>query len=96
MNIINLKPIFNHLVIKPFKAKTQTEQGFYLPESSQKKPNVAEVIAVGPDCKSGVKIGDLIVIPKNMQVSTDVEVQGEDQCIIKEENVIAIINIKED
>ena len=92
--IVNLKPIFDNIVVKQTKAKEQTESGFYIPESSQKKPNVYEVIEVGPTCKSGVVQGDFVVLPKNIQVCTDIEINDEIVAIVKEENVIAIIDIE--
>lgn len=93
--IAKLNPIFDSLVIEQFEAKKTTESGIIIPESSQKKPSLARVLAVGPTCKSGIKEGNLIVIPKNMQIMTEVEVDGDIQCIIKEENVIAVVEVLE-
>lgn len=92
--IVNLEPIFDSLVIEPVVAKTKTDSGFYLPESSQKQPNLAKVIKVGPDCKSKVKVNDYIVTPKNFQFTTEVEVNGHTFGVMKEENIIAIVNIE--
>lgn len=93
--IVSLKPIFDCLVIEQFSAKEKTESGIIIPESSQKKPNIAKVIEVGPTCKSEIKVGDYVVIPKNIQVTTEVEVNGSVKSVIKEENVIAIVNIED-
>ena len=62
--IVNLKPVFNNIIVEQVKAQEKTESGFFMPESSQKKPNVYLVKEVGPECKSGVKAGDFVVLPK--------------------------------
>lgn len=92
--ILKLNPIFDSLVIEQLESKKQTESGIIIPESSQKKPNVYKVIAIGPTCKSGVKENDYIVLPKNIQVTTDIEVNGKMVAIVKEESIIAIVNIE--
>ena len=92
--IVNLKPIFDSLVVEQLQSKKQTESGIIIPESSQKKPNVYKVTAVGPTCKSGIREGDYVVLPKNIQVTTDIEVNGNMVAVVKEENVIAIVNVE--
>lgn len=92
--IVNLKPIFDCLVVETMETKKTTESGIIIPESSQQKSNIAKVVNVGPTCKSGIKEGDFVVLPKNLQITTEVEVNGVLKHIIKEENVIAIVNIK--
>ena len=92
--IVKLNPIFDSLVVEQVQAKTKTESGIIIPESSQKKPNVHKVVSVGPTCKSGIKEGDYVVLPKNIQVTTDIEVNGNMVAVVKEENVIAIVNVE--
>ena len=93
--IVSLNPIFDSLVIEPVVAKQKTESGIYIPESSQKQPNVAKVVKVGPDCKSKIKEGDFIVSPKIFKMTTVVEVNGQLLSVIKEENIIAIVNVED-
>lgn len=81
--------LLNHLL-----QKKETESGIIIPENSQKKPNLAQVLEVGPDCKSGIKVGDYIVTPKSFQATTDIEVNEDMVSVIKEENVVAIVNIE--
>ena len=93
--IVSLKPIFDSLVVEQLQSKKKTESGIIIPESSQKKQNVYKVLEVGADCKSGIKKDDYVVLPKNIQVTTDIEVEGNVVAVVKEENVIAIVNIEE-
>lgn len=92
--IVNLRPVFNNIIVEQVKAQEKTESGFYMPESSQKKPNVYLVKEVGPECKSGVKAGDFIVLPKNIQVCTDIEVNGNVVSVVEEKHIIAIVNVE--
>lgn len=92
--IVNLKPIFDSLVVEQLESKKKTESGIIIPESSQKKPNVYKVLEVGKDCKSEIKQGDFVLLPKNIQVTTDVEVEGQTVSVVKEESVIAIVKVE--
>lgn len=92
--IVNLKPVFNNIIVEQVKAQEKTESGFFMPESSQKKPNVYLVKEVGPECKSGVKAGDFVVLPKNIQVCTDIEVNGNIVSVVEEKHIIAIVNVE--
>ena len=92
--IVSLKPVFNNIIVEQVKAQEKTESGFFMPESSQKKPNVYLVKEVGLECKSGVKIGDFVVLPKNIQVCTDIEVNGNVVSVVEEKHIIAIVNVE--
>lgn len=92
--IVNLKPVFNNIIVEQVKAQEKTESGFFMPESSQKKPNVYLVKEIGLECKSGVKVGDFVVLPKNIQVCTDIEVDGNIVSVVEEKHIIAIVNIE--
>lgn len=94
--ILTLNPVFDNIVVQQLKAKETTDSGFFIPDVSQKKPNISKVISIGPDCKSGVKVGDYIVLPKSIQVTTDIEINGEIFSVVKEENIIAMVNINEE
>lgn len=92
--IVNLKPVFNNIIVEQVKAQEKTESGFYMPESSQKKPNVYLVKEIGPECKSGVKAGDFVVLPKNIQVCTDIEINGNVVSVVEEKHIIAIVSVE--
>ncbi|MBR7163131.1 MAG: co-chaperone GroES, partial [Clostridia bacterium] len=64
---MTLKPLFDRVVIKAIETEERTASGIVLPGSAQEKPQLAEVIAVGPgteDTKMVVKVGDKVVYSK--------------------------------
>lgn len=85
---MKLQPLADRLVAKPVEAQAKTSSGFYVPDSAKEKPQVGEVIAVGKDVKE-IKVGDQVVYS---QYKPDtVKVDGQDTLIMKEEDVLAIV-----
>lgn len=89
---MELKPLFDRVVLKMTEAETVTKSGIVLTESAAEKPQVAEVIAVGPggvidgnEVKMVVKVGDKVIIGK--YAGTEVKL-GEDKCVIVRQNDI--------
>ncbi len=89
---MELKPLFDRVVIRMTEAETVTKSGIVLTESAAEKPQVAEVIAVGPggvidgnEVKMMVKVGDKVIIGK--YAGTEVKL-GEDKCVIVRQNDI--------
>ncbi len=44
----DIQPLFDNVLIKPLQAETQTAGGIYLPENIKEKPQIGEVMAIGP------------------------------------------------
>lgn len=89
---MELKPLFDRVVLKMTEAETVTKSGIVLTESAAEKPQVAEVIAVGPggfvdgnDVKMMVEVGDKVIIGK--YAGTEVKL-GDDKCVIVRQNDI--------
>ena len=93
-----VKPIDDRVVIQPTEAKNQTDSGIILPESAKEKPMHGKVVAVGPGKVNDegernelqVKKGDLVVYGK--YAGTEVEVDGEDHVILRESELLAILD----
>ena len=90
-----LKPLSDRVVIKMIEGEEKTKSGIILSEASKEKPQIAEVVAVGPgkeeDGKKiamNVKIGDKVVI--NKYSGTEIKYQGEDFIIVKQDDILAI------
>ena len=91
---MELKPLFDRVVLKMTEAETVTKSGIVLTESAAEKPQVAEVIAVGPggvidgnEVKMMVEVGDRVIIGK--YAGTEVKL-GEDKCVIvKQSDILA-------
>ena len=91
-----LKPLADRVVIKMVEAEETTKSGIILTASAQEKPQVAEVVAVGPggnvDGKQVdmiVKVGDKVLTSK--YAGTEVKVDGEECTIVRQSDILAIV-----
>ena len=90
-----LKPLADRVVIKMIEGEETTKSGIILSEGSKEKPQIAEVVAVGPginvagkEVKMYVKVGDKVVI--NKYSGTEIKYEGKDYTIVKQEDILAI------
>ena len=94
---MKLRPLDDGVVVKQLEAKEKTTGGRYLPEGAKEKPQIGEVIAVGPgkvldDGKlkaMSVKKGDRIVYGKYM--GSEVEIDKEKYVILRENDILGIV-----
>lgn len=89
---MKLQPLADRVVIKMVEAEETTKSGIILTGSAKEKPQIAEVIAVGPglkDNKMQVKIGDKVITSKFS--GTEVKIEGEEYIIVKENDILAIV-----
>lgn len=93
---MTIKPLSNRVVLKNVEAEETTKAGIILPGSAQEKPEIAEVIEVGPgEVKDGVlvpmtvKIGNKVIVAK--YAGTQVKLEGETYNIVKEDDILAIV-----
>ena len=92
-----LKPLGDRIIIKQLEAQEKTKSGLVLPDSAKEKPQEGKVLAVGSGkllddgaVKSlEVKTGDKILYGKYS--GTEVRIQEEDYVILREEDVLAIV-----
>ncbi len=94
---MKLKPLDDRIVIEQLEAEEKTSGGIILPDSAKEKPQIGKVIAVGPGAllddgkraKMSVKKNDKVLYAKYM--GSDVEIDNEKYVIIKESDVLGII-----
>ena len=89
---MKLRPLADRVLLKEEKAETTTKSGILLPESAQEKPQTAKVEAVGPGTekeKITVKVGDRVMYDKYSGVQ--VKMDGEDYLIVKNSDIIAVV-----
>ena len=94
---MSVQPLEDRIVIKPADAETRTESGIYLPETAKEKPMQGKVVSVGPGrrldngerVKPAVKKGDIVVYGK--YAGTEIKVGGVDHLIIREDDVLGIV-----
>ena len=94
---MKLKPLDDRLVVKQSEAEETTAGGIVLPDAAQEKPNQGKVVAVGPGsllddgnrAAMSVKKGDEVLYGKYS--GTEVEVNGEKLVILKETDLLAVV-----
>lgn len=93
---MNIKPLADRVVLKMVEAEETTKSGIILAGSAKEKPQVAEVIAVGPggnvegkDVQMYVKAGDKVLTSKYS--GTEVKVDGEEYTIVRQSDILAIV-----
>ena len=87
-----LKPLFDRVVIRNIETEEVTKGGILLTSAAKEKPQMAEVLAVGPgakDVEMVVKVGDRVVYQK--YAGTDVKVDGQEVIVIKQGDILAIV-----
>ena len=93
---MKLKPLFDKVVIKKVEAAETTKAGIILTASAKEKPDVSEVVAVGPGCivdgkeiKMVLSVGDKVITGKYS--GTEVKIDGEEYTVISQSDVLAIV-----
>ncbi len=93
---MTIKPLADRVVIKMMETEETTKSGIVLPGSAKEKPQVAEILAVGPggmvdgkEIKMEVKCGDKVLI--NKYAGTEVKVDGEERIIVRQSDILAIV-----
>lgn len=85
-----IKPLGDNVLIEPLAVKQKTEHGIYLPETSSKeKPQQGKVAAVGDSGDIKVKKGQAVLFRRYS--GTEVKVDDKDFIIIKNEDILAIV-----
>ena len=94
---MKLVPLFDKVVIKQVAAEETTKSGIILTGSAKEKPQVAEVVAVGPGgmidgdvVKMEVKVGDHVITSKYS--GTEVKIDGEELLVVKQGDILAIVD----
>ena len=90
-----LKPLGSRVIIKMIESEETTKSGIILAGNATEKPQIAEVVEVGPGAevdgkleKMLVKKGDKVVV--NKYAGTEVKYEGENYIIVKQEYILAI------
>ncbi len=93
---MNIKPLADRVVIKMVETEETTKSGIILTGSAKEKPQVAEVVAVGPGkvkdgtpVKPEVKVGDKVLT--NKYAGTEVKMDGVEYTILGEDDILAIV-----
>ena len=93
---MTIKPLSDRIVIKMVEAEETTKSGIILAGTAKEKPQVAEVVAVGPggnvegkEVQMTLKVGDRVLISK--YAGTEVKLDGVEYSILRQSDVLAIV-----
>ena len=93
---MKLRPLLDKVVLKQVEVVETTKAGIILPGSAQEKPEVYEVVAVGPgglvdgnEVKMTLKVGDTVITGKYS--GTEVKIDGTEYTIVSQSDVLAVI-----
>ena len=93
---MKLEPLADRVILKMVEAEETTKSGIILTTSAQEKPQVAEVLAVGPgglvdgkEVKMVVKVGDRVIIGK--YAGTEVKMDGEECLVVRQSDILALV-----
>ena len=96
-SINKIKPLFDYILVEPLSRETTLPSGIVIPDTVKEKPQEGKVVAVGSgrrDEKGNkilmeVKAGDIVMYKK--WGGTDIKVEGKDLLLVKEEDILAVI-----
>ena len=93
---MTLKPLLDRVVVKSVEAEETTKSGIILAGSAKEKPQVMEVVAVGPggivdgkEVEMYVKVGNRVITAK--YTGTEVKIDDVEYTIVKQEDILAIV-----
>ncbi|MBX4926724.1 co-chaperone GroES [Rhizobium binae] len=94
---MSFRPLHDRILVRRVDSEEKTKGGIIIPDTAKEKPQEGEVIAVGPGARNDVgqiqaldvKVGDRILFGK--WSGTEIKINGEDLLIMKENDVMGII-----
>ena len=94
---MNIKPLADRVVIKMLEAEETTKSGIILAGSAKEKPQVAEVVAVGPggvvdgkEVKMELAVGDKVLM--STYAGTEVKLDGVEYTILRQSDILAKVD----
>ena len=85
---MKLKPLADRVILKQFKAEEKTKSGLILAASAQEKPEMFEVVEVGP---GGMVDGNEVKMTVGKYSGTTVKVDGEEYSIVRQGDILAVV-----
>jgi chaperonin GroES len=94
---MKIQPLADRVVIKMLESEETTKSGIVLAGSAKEKPQIAEIVAVGPggvvegkDIVMEVKVGDKVITSK--YAGTEVKLDDEEYTILRQSDILAKVN----
>ena len=93
---MNVKPLGDRVVIKNVEQEETTKSGIVLPGAAKEKPQMAEVLAVGPggvvdgkEIKMEVQVGQKVIYSK--YAGTEVKLDGQELILVRQSDILAVV-----
>ncbi len=92
-----IKPLFDNVLIRPLEAEAKTASGIILPDSAQEKPQMGQVVAIGPGKVTPKGEKEPIVVKVGQKVmykkwgGNEVKLNGEELILVEQKDILAII-----
>ena len=93
---MNIRPLADRVVIKMVEAEETTKSGIILTGAAKEKPQIAQVVEVGPggivdgsEVVMTVKVGDKVITGKYS--GTEIKLDGEEYIIVRQSDILAIV-----
>ncbi len=93
---MNVKPLGDRVVIKNVEMEETTKSGIVLPGAAKEKPQMAEVLAVGPgglvdgkEVTMQVQVGQKVIYSK--YAGTEVKIDGKELIIVRQSDILAVV-----
>jgi chaperonin GroES len=93
----DIQPLFDYVLVRPLEGETKTPSGIVLPDTAKEKPQVGEVMAVGPGALNDegktlpmmVKVGQKVLYKK--WGGNEVKVGTEEWLLIEQKDIMAVV-----
>ncbi len=93
---MKIRPLFDRVVIKSIDSEETTKSGIVLPGAAKEKPQMAEVVAIGPggnvdgkEISMQVKVGDKVIYSK--YAGNEVKLDGTEYIVIRQSDILAVV-----
>ena len=94
---MNIKPLADRVVVKMLESEETTKSGIVLAGTAKEKPQIAEIVAVGPggvvdgkEVVMEVAVSDKVIISK--YAGTEVKIDGEEYTILRQSDILAKVD----
>lgn len=97
MSKINIKPLFDNVLIKPVEAEVKTASGIILPDSAKEKPQIGEIVAVGPGRVNPQGQLELVTVKVGQKVlyrkwgGDEAKVGDQEFIVVKQGDILAVV-----
>lgn len=94
---MEIRPLYDRLLVKRVESPTQSKGGLFLPESASEKPSEGEILAVGQGRLGddgeihplAVKVGDRVLFSR--YAGNEIKVEGVERLVLREDEVLGVV-----